>query len=76
MMLCNIMCKYYEVSSDVILVCFDAIRKIIHWNAFIKDDLTTFAFKKFLNAFAIHSRIGGAGATSVKTRENLRLVEN
>ena len=70
------MCKYYEVSSEVILVCFDAIRKLIQWNKFIKDDLTTYAYKHFLNAFGECSRIGGAGATRAKTRENLRLVEN
>ena len=43
--LCNIMCKYHEVSSEAILICFDALRKLIQWNKFIKDDLTTFAFK-------------------------------
>lgn len=74
--LCDIMCKYYEVSSDCILICFDALRKLIRWNVYIRDDLTTFAYKKFLNSFGEQSKIGGAGATSSKTRENLRLLEN
>jgi hypothetical protein len=74
--LCDIMCKYYEVSSDAMLICFDALRKLIKWNTLIRDDLTTFAYKKFLNAFGEQSRIGGAGATSSKTRENLRLLQN
>ena len=72
----DIMWKYYEFTSDVILICFDAIRKIIHWSKYVKDDLTMFAYKKFLNSFAVHSRLGGAGATSAKTRDNLRLLEN
>jgi len=54
----------------------EGIRKIIQWNVYIKDDLTTFAYKKFLNAFGVNSRIGGSGATSEKTRDNLRLLEN
>lgn len=57
-------------------MCYEAIRKIIHWNKFVKEDLTSFAYKKFLNAFGVCSRIGGAGASSSKTRENLRLLEN
>lgn len=74
--LVEIMCKYYETSSEAIVMCFDAIRKIIHWNKFIKEDLTNFAYKKFLNAFGVCARVGGAGASSSKTRENLRLLEN
>lgn len=70
------MWKYYEFSSEVILIWFDAIRKIIHWNKYVKDDLTMFAYKKFLNSFAVNSRIGGGGASSSKTRDNLRLLEN
>lgn len=82
-MLCSIMCKtYYTIdkandnSSDVILICFDAIRKIIIFDKFTKDGLVSYTYKKFLNTFGECSNIGGAGSSNAKVRENLKILEN